>query len=459
MKGSGHMEKPSANWMITLFILIFILFAGILTAILCWQPWISASAESIAESAKLKNVSLELSYTSNGQKQKYGGIEPLNYLASFRKEYMYNDIHFLTSIEEWDDDKLEEAAIELFSNVHGDEINYVSAVIIEQGWGIYYGSYYSWYDYNYDIPLSVYNFFPADCVFPLTHEMGVLYVENVNSKTIIPDIAQALSTAYGYHYAHYYFGIKGRAEDEETEYYKLRSQSSTNLNLEYTSNSDYQENYNWELFVIAANDYMYLMGSEAAHRIEQFSSPYVRGSGDYFESGYDAIRSCYRNCRNATPHVNVAIELPHRVKGLKEYFYSFVDEEPPLNTIIKPFGDLNLTGKASISGESIDVSWDMPLVEKEILYTLVAYNSKGDIVAIVQTLDGLTPARAHYGAKTYFRMADGRYYYWQGVEKGEEIIFRLLITFPDGTVEVSDPLILYQEAETPHKITESIIKE
>ncbi|MBN2879950.1 MAG: hypothetical protein JXN65_10040 [Clostridia bacterium] len=394
--------------------------------------------------SKKSYAQISLSYI-NEEKQRSHKLNDFSYLMAYKNEYIYNDIHFLTSCEDWDATLMSSAAIELFSNSHGDEIKYVEAVIFEQGSGIHYGSNYeSIYDPN-EIPLYIFGFLPEDSCFYDTYEKGILYIYNVDSKTTARDIAQAMSTAYGYHYTHYYFGLNGNNKDKDTDYYKLRSAGSSELKVDFIDNADYLENNNWFLYKVAANDYMYLMGSKNARRTEKFGK---FGKGTMlFDGVYEALQHNFRYCLNATPHSNVCIEMPHRVDGLADYFYSFIDVDTPEFTVHEPIGDLNMRVKADSRMKNIEVYWDTPYKDSNVIYTLVAYDSSNEIVSIVNTIDGTQEGHGKFTEKYEFGIfadyARREYYYMTQSFKEDNIrIFRVLITFPDKTVEVSDPLIL-----------------
>ncbi len=438
------MEKQKSN---PLKIFIYLVFISVVCAILALILHVSNKNQGFTlldlEEQKKIEISNHQSYI-NEQNNSSHVLNDFSYRMSYSQDYNYNYVHFLTSCEGWDNTKLLTVGKELFNNTHSDEIHYLEAVILEEGSGIYYSSNYeSIYDYN-EIPLYLYGFLPEDSCYYLTYEKGVLYVYNVSSETTAPDIAQALSIAYGYHYTHYYFGLDGTENDKETEYYKLRSAGCDTLKASFDSNEDYIENKEWYLFEIAANDYMYLMGSAVAQRTSRFIN--MAEKKVYFPNIYTALTAIYKNSLNVTPHSNLYIEMPHRVDGLAEYFYSFVEKDAPEYTIREPAGSMNMRAESKCSGSIIDIYWDTPYDDTRALYTVIAYNSSDEIVSIIQTLYGQEGGHCTYYRRIEFGVATKgfryNYYYLHDFDEDGIKKFRVLVTFPDDTVEISDPLIL-----------------
>lgn len=434
-------KKNTKILLIYILALLCILSAVIFTVILLKYTKTSDNLSQIKNSQSPANLSLD--FNNEYQKHQKTEIKETNYLAGYFNEYIYEDIHFVTDCENWDDDKLHLVAEELFANTHGDEMKYVEAVVINKGYGSHVGSDYSFYNEYGGLPVSHYNFFHEESQYYIGHEKGTLYVLNVDEEAEVEDIAQGLSVAYGYHFTHYYFDLEGSSEDENTKYYAIRSRDCDRLVSEYSSNEQYKEDYNWYLTTIAANDYMYFLGSDNAHRIESFKELTSMGESlGNFDSEYELYKEVYRNCRNATPHVNVEITMPHRVDGLADYFYSFIDDLPPKYTNVDSVGDIITNIELSAHDTVYVIEWDVPYKDKDIVYTVVGYDSLGDIVKIIESQDSTSDGYTFYSSQFIVHLNHSRYYFRGGFRKDEDKIFRLLITFPDGTVEVSNPYIL-----------------
>jgi len=402
----------------------------------------------------LKKIRVEkVQSFANPIEQDDAGIKDWNYLAAFLHEYVYEDIRFLTSCEGWDEERLELAALELFENTHGDEIKLITAVVFEEGDGAFtYGYQHSGNEY-FPIVASLHGFFPQESTYYHAHEKSVLYVTNVTARTDVGDYAQALSIAYGYHFVNYYMGLEGINEDIDTEYYTIRAEGNENIKLEFEDNDDYMENYRWDLEIIAANDYMYLMGSDNANRIVTSlrNKYYDEIDIDTWEGVYMAVLSRYINGRNITPHININMDLPDSVDGLAEYFYSFVDEEPPEYSEPEPMGDLNFSLERNTLIYSIyqnrdSIYWTAPYESDEVIYFVLEYSMDDRLVDIITYTKGSGEKEIHMGAyrnqvtgfgfKAIYRLSEN------------QVNIRIIAAFPDGSIAISDPYeYVYDESK------------
>ena len=141
--------------------------------------------------------------------------------------------------------------------------------------------------------------------------------------------------------------------------------------------------------------------------------------------------------------------MPHEVEGLKEYFFSFVEDEVPEYTIVEDFdSNLNIT-YSPVSGTSYKsgkITWDMPFDDKDVVYTLIFLDENNQVWFIHKTVHGdAEEAVAYLG---YF--LQGHYYLETGpyfnFKTGQEFKLVVTITLPDGTILVSDIVeIVYRE--------------
>jgi hypothetical protein len=200
----------------------------------------------------------------------------------------------------------------------------------------------------------------------------------------------------------------------------------------------------WFLIEIAADDYVYILGSPNAHRIVEFldSKEKVKIYAKQGEDVADELGYYYKECRNGVPHENVVLPLPDQVDGLVDYFYSFIDEEAPEIVKSEPLGTLNLKIKKNTTNEYY-VTWDKPYEDEDILYTLIAYEENDEISHMEKTIYGNEKAEAYIGRSKY-QYTSGSYIYsfWMGIiyDHGTTMKYRVSITFPDGTVVISDPI-------------------
>ncbi len=366
-------------------------------------------------------------------------VETINYRAGFKYEYVYEGIHFLTSADKWNEDRLQGVAEELFANTHGDEIKYVEAVILDNNLGYRYSCDFASSNVSYEIPISYFNLFPEKSIFYDTYKKSYLTIYGVANITLVEDIAQPLSQAYGYHYVSYYMNLTGTEEDKETEYFNLRAADNENIRFEITCPEDfddYKDNYIWYLYEIAANDYMYLMGSETAHRINGVERENAVNREDFYkENEIKTWRKWNYYYRNYIPHENVVLPLPDSVDGLSEYFYSFISEEVPEHYE----HDIDISEAnfrlSTDRGLWLLYEWDEVFGE-DAVYRVVYYNEFDDFVF------AHAENRAHL---TDIPTVALRYKwvskYTSDYEDGKILKARLCITFPDGSVYLSEPIL------------------
>ena len=358
-------------------------------------------------------------------------IETINYRAGFKYEYVYEGIHFVTSAYAWNEERLQGVAEELFSNTHGDEIKYVEAVILENTYGYRYSCDFDNSYISYEIPVSYFNLFPEKSIFYDTYKKSYLTLY-VNRMTLAEDIAQPLSQAYGYHYVNYYMDLQGTEDDKETEYYNLRAAGNENIRFGLTCPEDfddYKDNYIWYLYEIAANDYMYLMGSEAAHRINGVPlENAVDRQKFYEENDIQPWRGWNYYYRNYIPHENILLPLPDSVEGLSEYFYSFISAEVPERYEHHiDFTEANFR-LSTDRGLWLLYEWDEVFGDGAV-YRVVFYDEFDDFVF------ASAENRAHL---THIPTVALRYKwvskYTPDYEEGQILKARLSVAFPDGSV-------------------------
>ncbi|MEX1377976.1 MAG: hypothetical protein AB1Z23_10975 [Eubacteriales bacterium] len=358
-------------------------------------------------------------------------------------------VQFISYVEEWDRSMLKDVADEFFRNVHGKEIEYLEMVGL-YGEDDYHGDVYDSYDRDFRIPISLYNFLGSKQSFNYTTTCGTIIVDDAD-YFVDPDyVAYMMSYGYAYHFVEQNLGVRGVEEDAETEYYKLRAEGDDRIKLEEEKFNDMYDNFQWYLVNIAAMDYLYFMSSDTINETLEFYD--TKELLNFFLTKSDKelskISIYYDYCRNATIFENFEMDMPQQVEGLKEYFFSFVEDEAPEYTIIEDF-DPNLNINYSpISGtnyKSGKITWDKPFDDKDVVYTLIFLDEYDQIWFIYKTVHGDQEAIANLG---YFTQS--RYYLETGqhfnFDTGQEFKIVITITFPDGTVLVSDPAeIIYRK--------------
>jgi len=352
--------------------------------------------------------------------------------------YTYENIDFVSYSEEWDEEKLEDLSEELFNNVHGKEIKYVSRIMVYGDEdGIIAGTHEKQYT-TLDIPLCLYNFFPDNCEIVYPDRGSIISLYNADTYTTVEDMTFTLSHEYGHHFTIFHFGIDGDDGDKSTEYYKLRAKDfEDNIVTERMSTSDYIENHKWFLVEIAAEDYVYLMGSDATKQTAEFYDD-VEKKDRYISENRDNTEEHdygYKSARNSEPHENPALPLPQNVEGLKELFYSFVGRETVEYTDSEPRPDLNLqfVGRAS----DYVISWELPYQDEDIIYTVAIYDDDDNLLYALKSINGAEKPRAIMKYESILHLLK--------IEPNKIYRFRVTITNPDSTVTLSKYLDVKKE--------------
>lgn len=357
-------------------------------------------------------------------------------VSKYEHVFIKDDIYFLSTVKEWDDSMLAHLSEELYKNKHGEEIKYVYSVILYPNKGEPYIGTYEKLTENFDIPLSLYNFLPKELFFDFASDLSEISLYDADYKTTVDEMAVTLSHEYGHHFAEYHFGLGYGKKDRNTEYYEIRSQGTTDIRLEKRSFEDYLNNHMWFLGELAAEDYVYIMGSEKAHRILEFYD--VKDSVKAYAKGgieaADALIEHYGACRNGIPHENMALPLPDDVEGLVEFFYSFTDDEAPETNQVDNLGTLNLQANEKRKSR-YHITWDQPYEDEDVIYTLICYFDDDELFSVLKTTRGNQTGEAYFGSYTY-----GRFYYTTSIPDDFPLKFRVTVTFPDGHVEISDAI-------------------
>jgi len=392
-----------------------------------------------------------LTYENSNTKYKEDQIEQIKY---YGYQYMYkkDDIYFLSTTKNCDEEKLEDLAEELYDNNHSDEINYLKKVVVSGSSSGYAAGSHSHTIEAFSIPTAFYSFLPKDAEFNSHYEMSSIYLYGAGQDTTAADLALVLSHEYGHHFTMYHFGLTNTMDDKETEYYKLRAEEYENqIILEGDLLEDYLDFHKWYLVEVAAEDYVNLMGSTNAKRILDFYDNMDRYQA-FFNMNFDRLWEISRDvapCINGRPHENVNIKMPANVEGLIEYYYSFVDEEPPYTSPSEDIGTLNLS-MYKHNGSRHDFTWDQPFTDPDVVYTLIGYDMDDNIIIMLKTTTGDEKGDAGLGQYAFasyvngWIMDDYQYFKYHAFicDEGTEMKFRVSIVFPDGKVLLSDPIYI-----------------
>lgn len=357
-------------------------------------------------------------------------------VSKYEHVFIKDDIYFLSTVKEWDEFMLRRLSEELYNNKHGEEMKYVYSVILYPNKGEPYIGTYEKLTENFDIPLSLYDFLPQELFFDFASDLSEISLYDADYLTTVDEMAITLSHEYGHHFAEYHFGLGYGKKDRNTDYYEIRSQGTTEIRLEKRSFEDYLNNHMWFLGELAAEDYVFIMGSEKAHRTLEFYD--IKDSVRAFAKGgleaAEALDDDYGACRNGTPHENMALPLPDDVDGLMEFFYSFVDGDAPEINQVEDVETLNLQAD-EYRKSRYHITWDQPYDGEDVIYTLICYLDDDTLLAILKTTRGDQKGEAYFGSYTY-----GRYYHTTSIPDDLPLKFRVTVTFPDGHVEITEAI-------------------
>ncbi len=342
----------------------------------------------------------------------------------------------------WEGQKLVDIYNELLQNGHGDEIRYLSEVVLYGGNSDYAAVMAAAGDrsdadvdkYVYvDVPALI----PSGLMYDTRAVVSVLSLYNMDDYSDAADVAETLSHEYGHHFTMYYFMQNDRAV-KDSEYYTLRGFENIDHQFFYSTALAYYENHMWDIYEIAAEDYVQLLGSPGTRLTQE----YMDGR-DLLESDLESYSpSIQYEYHNVFPQENIFIPLADEVSGLRDYFYSWIDKPNEYDSELQTvdFG-LQIEKKSSNGKRYYNITWNMTNTDPDALYTLVCYTEEGDLYWPVRTVYGNEDPIAVVGSPTVRRNWDGGYtiYWWSDGVPDEDRIFKLYLMLPDGRMQASDP--------------------
>ncbi|MBN2879948.1 MAG: hypothetical protein JXN65_10030 [Clostridia bacterium] len=439
--------NQKAKFILIFVVLLLIAFSGIFY--FCKEyPEYSENSQALSLLLQKKLTAAEIKQEFENTTTKYHNNEiEKRTIFGYNYSYVKDGIYFLSVTPYWDEQELQALAEELYQNKHGDEINYLDKVIVYgTSDGVTAGS-HSRSIYGYEVPVSFYGFIPENLTFDCLYEKSTINIYGVSDETKIEDLAIVLSHEYGHHFTYHNFGLSGSAADRNTEYYKLRFDKDYDVILDREYYEDYLENHKWYLSEIAAEDYVYLMGSENTFKVQKFYDNADKAT--LYNAGkivfLTLINYDYKLCKNGMPHENVSIPLPYETEGLADYFYSFVDDEYSVVIPDQPIGTLNLTGTPNGARTQHIFTWDQPFTSHDVAYTVIGYDMDDNVVIMLKTTRGDEKAVAGIGVfggwMNPFTIPDKDLHAFT-YEPGKKMKFRVSVSFPDGLVLLSDPIII-----------------
>ncbi len=363
--------------------------------------------------------------------------------------YEHNNIQFISYSKEWDAKDLELLCEELYKNKHGNEIDFLQKVIIYGMEDTYALGYHEGSEQITSVPLTLYSMFPDDFTIKIQDDTSIITLYKGDTLTTVEQMANTLSHEYGHHFTFYYFNLRGNKQDIENDpYFKARYAAGSKIiyaddlgDLEY-----YLSNHMWYLIEIAAEDYVYLMGSPNAKRNLKYYDTldvlklYVKGKDEQADNYYDyANESSF----NSSPHENITLPLPDSVEGLAQLFYGAIDMSVPEYTnrsLEAESIEIKISAREKREKRYYNVTWNKPWESEDVTYTLVAYDENDEMIGAVKSINGDEKAIASIGAVVYETQNYYHYYnsdYWTDQDF---VRFRVIATFGDGTAVVSPAL-------------------
>lgn len=364
--------------------------------------------------------------------------------------YVYKNITFISYSEKWDENGLQDLCEELLLNKHGNELDYLDEVTVygqddEEVLGTQHTELES-----LDIPLSLTQMIPSDFLYEMPNNISVLSLYKGDSLTTVEQMANTLSHEYGHHFTLYYFNLEGEATDIENDpYFIARFVEDSEIRYLDKDRNDYKEyldNHMWYLIELAAEDYVYLMGSPTTKREIEYLDTRdilymkIRNQDDEVDQFYEINNE---SSFNQAPHENIVLPLPDQIDGLAELFYSQIGLEAPQYVDRGEESEdieLKITRLKKQGKTYYKVYWNKPWTSEDVTYTLVAYNENDELVGAIKTVAGDESARAYIGAVV---IETDNYYHWFNSDYWTDqdfLRFRVVVTFSDGTSAISSPL-------------------
>ena len=425
------MKKKKTGALTAAAVLAFLLFAGAMAASLFfYNRYNSLSSEirrvlSIPEAAagegeRWHNRNADAAYQSEDQPA-----------GEYLYHYMYDNIEFISYSEYWNEAKLIELKDELLSNTHGPEIDYLDQVIIYAEEDSDALGYHDDAMRFYPVGLFMPGLLPQGIAYNFTGLSSTIELTGGDSYTDVAQLSRTLSHEYGHHFTNYYF-FNDYDDLSQSEYYRIRNNPAYTIFYEWKNIDHYYDNHSWYLWELAADDYVYFYGSPRTRYTEDYLDDLevlrldVRSrkkKNEYYDSlTFDSF--------NLSPHLNAVLDMPDRIPGLREMFENCMGVQTPQNPYDASGIRIDIDKDYSAGYAHYEITWNKPWTEDNVMYTLVAYYEDGGIHQGVKTINGSEEARAYMGKVVYS-------HYYLDVDMPEKLVFRVVVTFPDGFAAVS----------------------
>lgn len=378
--------------------------------------------------------------------QKGGQPEPKGYPLAAETGEQLSDREYKTPMgfsivsnsDKWTGEKLVDIYNELLNNKHGDEMMYVGEVEIFPGASdmdsentVVAGTQTSKQE-NYPVFFNMPGLVPDSLKYTIDPKVSIIKLYNMDKYSSAAEAARTIAHEYGHHYTMFYF-LQNKDAALNSEYYKLRDLGNIGHDVIFEDWDTYMENYDWDIYEIAAEDYVQLMGSPNARVIEHY-----KDVNDILRTGKDGYKvAADDRTVNLFPQKNIFIPLADDVAGLRDYYYSFIGMENSLPALQPADFNLKMSGHTKNGYTYYNITWTKTSVDKDALYTLVCYDLKGNVFWPVKTVFGDEEPLATVGTASTIR-GDYIYSMSDDVPK-EDRIFKLYLLLPDGRMQASEP--------------------
>ncbi|MDD5018500.1 MAG: hypothetical protein PHO15_10435, partial [Eubacteriales bacterium] len=339
----------------------------------------------------------------------------------------------------WMGDKLVEIYNELLNNGHGDEIYYISEVIVYGGSSddndadTFIAGTQSYDEEIFEIYLDIPAVFSPTLAYEMTPMLSTIKLFNMDDFETVSEAARTIAHEYGHHYTMHYF-LQDDDAARESEYYNIRGISGLDHEVFYNEWELYNENHEWDIYEIAAEDYVQLMGSPNTKQTNEFKDIYqaLKTDDDYFDN-----IEITDTMINVYPQENIYIPLADEVAGLRDYYYSFIGMTNDLGSLETADFNIEMEKKSSNGYRYYNISWTKTSTDPDAFYTLVCYDTYGSLIWPIKTVCGNEDPLAVVGTASY--RSGGWIYWWSDGITNEDRIFKVYLILPDGRMQASEP--------------------
>lgn len=419
-------------------VLLVLLLIAVGAGVFCYLKLEDAQTQTaLIQTADYSDQAVEINFA---QEKKTLGVG-----LEIRMEESVGESEYMTPLgfpivsysEKWQGDKLIEIYDELLNNAYGEEIHYISKIVVHPGMSeigtadsVVAGT-HSTTSENYTVFFDLPALVPASMKYSLTSKQSVIELFNMDEHDTIEEAARTIAHEYGHHYTIYYF-MQDDDAVKKSPYYNLRSFNDFDKPVFFSNNREYLENHEWSIYEIAAEDYVQLLGSPNAKQIKHYKDVYdvlmERTDEEYRIEADDTTV-------NVFPQENIHIPLADEVDGLSRYYYSFIDNDNAADALDPYDFDMQITKHRKNKKTYYDITWVMPSTHPDALYTVVCYDTDRNIFMPVRTVYGNEKPIARVG--TVSRISGNTIYTCTNEITDEDRYFRIIALLPDGRMQAS----------------------